>query len=163
MAQSAATPWIVWFDSAPPGRRCWGAWTLPRATRRRPLAAPGAKALTRAPSIYPADLSFLEGFRPAPRAWFQKQAAHVGAVNGQAPYKRVLHPWLSPFDEKVARMRQIPGNGGSIPAVIVRRPHEKQARLSAPMFACGVGEFGGLFRRMLPAGAGIQFQTAGRL
>jgi len=83
----------VWFDSGSSwAGRAWEAWTLP-GDRRRLLAAPVPRALTRAPH---SRIVYLE-VPTRHRGWFQSSLLTSVAVNGQAALQNgVLTPWLNP-------------------------------------------------------------------
>jgi len=80
--------WMSGSTPAPPGRRVggWEAWTLAKATGERILLAGPRRPrrLTRAPSIYPADL-YLEGSDQPPRLSKSSLLTVGGRSIGQAP------------------------------------------------------------------------------
>lgn len=91
---------------------------------------------SRAPELhYPADL-YLEG-SDQHRGWFQSSLLTSVAVNGHAPYKRVLTHGFT-LDEKGRKMSKSLGNVVD-PAVLVEGgKNENRSRPTAPMCcACG--------------------------
>jgi isoleucyl-tRNA synthetase len=108
----------VWFDSG----SSW-AGVLGGLGEANGAGAPGAAAGGRPGLHYPADL-YLEG-SDQHRGWFQSSLLTSVAVNGHAPYKRVLTHGFT-LDEKGRKMSKSLGNVVD-PAVLVEGgKNEKQ-------------------------------------
>jgi len=146
----------VWFDSGSSWAAVLGGLDPAKATGDDLLAAPGGQGADPSPLHYPADL-YLEG-SDQHRGWFQSSLLTSVAVNGQAPYKRVLTHGFT-LDEKGRKMSKSLGNVVD-PAVIVEggRNEKQEPAFGADVLRLWVSSVD--YSADVPLGPGIVKQLA---
>ncbi|CAK6697850.1 Isoleucine--tRNA ligase [Synechococcus sp. CBW1107] len=140
----------VWFDSGSSWAGVLGGLNAGDASGQAPAAAEAT------PLRYPADL-YLEG-SDQHRGWFQSSLLTSVAVNGHAPYKRVLTHGFT-LDEKGRKMSKSLGNVVN-PAVLVEggKNEKQQPAYGADVLRLWVSSVD--YSADVPLGPGIVKQLA---